>query len=191
MIRPFLLCLVVAFLAKGLPASAGDWPRWGGSSHCNMVSEEKGLPMEFQPGADASRPGVEPLTGANVKWVVNLGVRTHGSPTVAQGKLFIGTATASAGGWLLCLDEKTGKLRWELLAPKLPERRAPHSDNGYGVCSSATVEGNRVYLVNNRTDVLCLDIDGLANGNDGPFQDEAYYLAGADDVAAGPRPKSS
>ena len=44
------------------------------------------------------------------------------------------------------------------------------------------IEGNRVYLVNDRTDVLCLDLEGLANGNDGPFQDEAEYLAAADDV---------
>jgi outer membrane protein assembly factor BamB len=40
------------------------------------------------------------------------------------------------------------------------------------------VEGNRVYLVTNRCEVICLDIDGMANGNDGPFKDEAQYTAG-------------
>jgi outer membrane protein assembly factor BamB len=38
------------------------------------------------------------------------------------------------------------------------------------------VEGDRVYLVTSRCEVLCLDINGMANGNDGPFKDEANYV---------------
>jgi hypothetical protein len=34
------------------------------------------------------------------------------------------------------------------------------------------VDGNRVYVVGNRGEILCLDRDGQANGNDGPFLDE-------------------
>ena len=97
----------------------------------------------------------------------------------------------SAGGQVMCLDERTGKLLWDLAMPRLPEQRAPHSDNGYGVCSSSTIEGNRVYVVSDRTDVLCLDIEGLANGNDGPFHDEAAYRRRSDDVKAVRGPKSS
>ena len=40
-----------------------------------------------------------------------------------------------------------------------------------------TVEGDRVYLVNNRGDVMCLDARGMANGNDGPFRDEGAHMA--------------
>ncbi|MCY0464251.1 hypothetical protein OVW20_29130, partial [Klebsiella pneumoniae] len=40
------------------------------------------------------------------------------------------------------------------------------------------VEGNRVWIVTNRCEVMCLDVNGLANGNDGPATDEAQYLAG-------------
>ena len=47
-----------------------------------------------------------------------------------------------------------------------------------GICSSPTVEAKRVYVVSNRCEVLCLDAEGLGNGNDGPFQDEAKYMAG-------------
>jgi outer membrane protein assembly factor BamB len=40
-----------------------------------------------------------------------------------------------------------------------------------------TVEGNRVYLVSNRAEVLCLDPEGMADGNAGPFKDEARHHA--------------
>jgi outer membrane protein assembly factor BamB len=38
------------------------------------------------------------------------------------------------------------------------------------------VEGDRVYVVTSRCELLCLDINGMANGNDGPYKDEAKYV---------------
>ena len=52
-----------------------------------------------------------------------------------------------------------------------------------GICSSPTVEGDRVYLVTNRCEVMCLDVNGMADGNDGPFTDEGQYMAGPDKPA--------
>src|SRR5439155_1445848 len=49
---------------------------------------------------------------------------------------------------------------------------------GLGLLSSPCVEGNRVYLVTSRCEVICLDTEGMANGNDGPFTDEAQYVVG-------------
>jgi outer membrane protein assembly factor BamB len=50
------------------------------------------------------------------------------------------------------------------------------------------VEAGRVYVVTNRCEVLCLDINGQANGNDG-VQDEAQYFAGPGrpPIAVGPK----
>ncbi|MBM3457818.1 MAG: pyrrolo-quinoline quinone, partial [Armatimonadetes bacterium] len=48
-----------------------------------------------------------------------------------------------------------------------------------GICSSPTVEGDKVWLVSNRCEVLCLDTNGMANGNQGPFMDEAKYMTAA------------
>ena len=47
-----------------------------------------------------------------------------------------------------------------------------------GICSSPTVDGDRVYVVTNRCEVVCLDVHGMANGNDGPFRDEGHFTAG-------------
>ncbi|MCX6909456.1 MAG: hypothetical protein NTY01_15635, partial [Verrucomicrobia bacterium] len=62
------------------PAWATDQPQWGQRYTRNMVSEEKGLPDNF-----------DPKTGLNIKWSVALGTSTHATPVVARGKVLIGT----------------------------------------------------------------------------------------------------
>ena len=46
-----------------------------------------------------------------------------------------------------------------------------------GICNSVTVEGKRAYVVSSRGEVLCLDVEGQANGNDGPFTRETQYMS--------------
>jgi outer membrane protein assembly factor BamB len=48
-----------------------------------------------------------------------------------------------------------------------------------GMCSPPTVEGDRVYVVTNRFEVVCLDLAGQANGNNGPYQDEGEHMVPA------------
>ena len=151
-----------------------------------MVSEEKGLPDSFE--VRKFRSGTEeidPATTRNVRWVAKLGSQAYGNPVVSGGKVFIGTNNESPRdpnvkgdrGILLCLDEKTGKLLWQLAVPKLGTGKI--SDWEFlGICSSPAVEGNRLYVVTNRCEVLCLDANGLADGNQGPFMEEAQYKAG-------------
>jgi outer membrane protein assembly factor BamB len=75
----------------------------------------------------------------------------------------------------MCFDEHDGKLLWQLVVPKREED--PYHDwPKTGIASPVTVEGDRLYLVDNRGVVLCLDARGLANGNDGPFREEGAYM---------------
>jgi outer membrane protein assembly factor BamB len=178
MIRFGRLILGIALL---LPVAlrAADQPQWGQAFTRNMVSGETGLIEDF-----------DPATGRNVKWVVSLGSETWATPVAAQGRVFIGTNNESPRdprhkgdrGVLLCLDEKDGSLRWQLVVPKLgPDIYLywPRS----GLVAPATVEGNRVYVVSNRNEVLCLDIEGQSNGNDGPYQDEGRHMVPKDQPA--------
>ena len=186
-----LLCVGVScVLGWAAGARGDDWPQWGGSDERNMVSRARGLSDRFDPGAkkpDGS--GVDPATTKNVKWTARLGSHTYGNPTVLGGKVFLGTNDASLndprglksqGGVVLCLEEATGKPLWQLVVPKMkPPQPSFNFDHlNLGVCSSPTLEGDRVYLVTNRCEVLCLDVNGMANGNDGPFKDEGQYMAG-------------
>ena len=174
LVDSLLVCLMVA------PLHAGDWPQWGGTPHRNMASEEKRLPSRFDPGKKRrTYLGYEPDTGKNIRWIARLGSENYSSPTIAGGRVYIGTNDediddprfeATRGGVLLCLDEQTGKLRWRLVVPRLEIDRTKVSedfdDMNLGICSTAMVDGNRVYLVSNRCEVLCLDVDGLQDGND-------------------------
>src|SRR6185503_2230462 len=148
-----------------------------------MYSPEKGLPAKFDPGKFKS--GTEEIdlkTTKNVKWVAKLGSQSYGNTTVAGGKVFVGTNNDSPRdpkhqgdrSILMVFDEKTGELLWQLVVPKLLAGKVNDWEN-LGLLSSPTVEGDRVYLVTSRCEVMCLDVNGMANGNQG-FQDEAKYV---------------
>jgi outer membrane protein assembly factor BamB len=174
-----------------LGATAADWPQWGGRDDRNQVSEETGLPDSFVPGAKRSDgSGIDMATTRNVKWVVRIGSAAYGNPTVAGGRVFLGTddLTVTAdprfrrtkGGLVKCLDEATGKLLWQLVVPErtgLPGN-VLFTSQYLGVCSSPTVEGDRVYVVTCDDGVACLDVHGQVGGNRGPFLDEGQYMAG-------------
>jgi outer membrane protein assembly factor BamB len=170
---------VVAFIAigAGLPGergSANDWPEFGGSPCKNMVSDEKNLPAWFEPGKKSTARGeIIMTTASNVVWGVRTSANTYSTPTVAGGKIFIGGGEP-ARGFLKCLDARNGRVLWQYVAPfrQFPDelekskkfmlgRITPF----LGVCATATVDGDRLYFVNHRCEVMCLD----ANGSNRPF----------------------
>ena len=171
--RGSILHALLCSLALAATAAAADQPQWGQRHSRNMVSEETGLPDTF-----------DPATGRNIKWVARLGNETHGTPVVAGGRVLVGTNNdvprdprhQGDRGVLMCFDEKDGQFLWQLIVPKIGGDVFQDWPSG-GLCSPPTVEGDRVYVLSNRADVLCLDLKGQANGNDGPFQDEGKLMA--------------
>ncbi|MBN1844220.1 MAG: PQQ-binding-like beta-propeller repeat protein [Sedimentisphaerales bacterium] len=172
--------------------SADDWPQWGGSNDRNMVSDQTDLPARFAPGRKRSSggSGIDPATTENVRWTRRIGTFVYGNPSVAGGRVFVGTdlKTLAAdqrfryrkGGLVKCLDEQTGRLLWQLPIPErthLP-KGAHYGYQHLGVLSSPTVDGERVYVISPADEVLCLDVNGLKDGNDGAFRAEAQYLPG-------------
>lgn len=192
---PRRLSLALLVLAP-LTVSAADWPQWGGTNQRNMVNlEAKNVPDGFDPGKKL--PGsevIDPATTKNVRWVAKLGSQTYGNPVVANGRVYIGTNNESPRdpkhqgdrGILMCLDEKTGELIWELVVPKLAAGKV-NDWEFLGITASPLVEGDKIYIVTNRCEVLCLDAKGLSDGNQG-YQDEAKYMAdvGKPPVEPGP-----
>lgn len=149
------------------PAGNRDWPQWGGSSHRNNVAEGYGIPVDWN---------IE--TGKNIKWSVPLGSQTYGNPVVANGKVFVGTNNGHAYlphyssyidlGVLLCFRESDGKFLWQYSSQKLATGRV-HDWPLQGICSAPCVEGDRLWFVTNRGEVVCLDTEGFRDGeDDGP-----------------------
>jgi len=148
-----------------------------------MVSSETGLPSDFAPGRRDSRTGLMNVaTAKNVRWVAPLGPAVYGTPVVAEGRVLVGSNGSQSDreqlqgdrAVLSCLDENNGELLWELVVPKMLEMKFADWYN-VGMTSVPVVENSKVYLISNRAEVLCLDLAGMNNGNDGAYQDEARH----------------
>jgi len=186
--NPFHVVGLIGAMALALhggatPAGAEDWPQWGGNDPGrNMVSTEKNLPDTFN-----ARSSIE-----NVRWMATLGNYISGNPTIANGHVYVGTDDAALdedprfkrthGGMVQCLDEQTGRVLWRLPIPVRPRTRLPqnahYGEQRMGCCSSPAVSGDRVYVMNGACEIMCLSANGLADGNKGPYKDEATYTAG-------------
>jgi len=166
-----LLCLAAA-ASRPLSASdpgTGDWPMWGGTPDRNMVSNMKGLPVDW-----------DVKTKKNIKWVADLGSQSYGNPVVAGGMVFVGTNNERLRdpkqpgdrGVLMAFRASDGEFLWQQTHTKLESGRA--NDWPFqGIASSPLVEGDRLYYVSNRGVVHCLDIQGFRDKeNDGPVTDE-------------------
>lgn len=166
--------LFFAMIFVPLCLFAADSPQWGNGYTHNNVSCETDLPTEF----DVSQ---------KVRFAVPIGKTNYAPPIIANGRILIGTNDASAycpvltgdRGVLLCFDEKTGEFLWKLALPKYTEKRFFDYPNT-GIISPPTVLENRAYLVSNRGEILCLDLNGLKDGNNGPFQNEAKLMSDPD-----------
>lgn len=168
---PSAVCLLPAALpsASASDPGGGDWPMWGGTPDRNMISNMKGLPISW-----------DVKTKKNVKWVAALGSQSYGNPIVAGGQVYVGTNNEGVRdpkvpgdkGILMAFREADGEFLWQAVSDKLTSGRV--NDWPYqGVCSSPLVEGNRVYYVTNRAELVALDAKGFRDGkNDGPFVDE-------------------
>jgi outer membrane protein assembly factor BamB len=154
----------------------------GGSPQRNLVNLiDKKIPAEW-----------DVKSRKNIKWIREIGSECYGGPVVAGGKIFIGTNNEVPRnprdlakprrqgdglipidkGVLLCLREVDGRFLWQAVHDKLLAGRV----NDWplqGVASTPVVEGDRLYYVSNRCELLCLDTEGFANGNQG-VQDEQY-----------------
>ena len=163
--------------------ASSDWTQWGGSSNRNMVSSATNIPSTFNPGKwDDDKEEFTAEGREGVLWVFKLGSQTYGNATVANGQIYVGTNNEvprnknikGDRGIVMAIDEKTGKFLWQLSVPKMGSGKV--NDWEYlGICSSPTIDGDQVYVMTNRCEILCFDAKGLANGNQG-FQDEEKYI---------------
>ncbi|MFM7152365.1 MAG: PQQ-binding-like beta-propeller repeat protein, partial [Gemmataceae bacterium] len=146
--------------APNATTSKNDLPLFGGTVSRNLVNlVAKGITDDF-----AVKPkGKE----KNLKWVAALGTKAYGGPIIAGGRVFVGTnnerprdpGIKGDKGVLMCFRESDGKFLWQIVHDKLENGE----DNDFpreGVASSPCVDGDRVYYVSNRCELVCADVAG-------------------------------
>jgi outer membrane protein assembly factor BamB len=160
-----------ADITKGDIAHA--WPLFGGTVQRNMVNTvDRNAPTEWN---------VEKGQEKNVKWSAALGSKAYGGPVVADGKVFVGTNNDAPRnpkitgdkGIIMCFRESDGKFLWQAVHDKLASGLVNDWPRE-GICSTPIVEGNRVYYVSNRCEVVCADTNGFLDGKNDGAQDEQY-----------------
>jgi len=165
-----LLALLAASAVTLAPAARAAVERgmFGNTFSRNMVSDEKGLPADW-----------DVKTGRNVSWWADVGSQAYAGPVVAGGKVFVGTnndglrnpALPGDRGVVMAFAEATGEFLWQKTHEKLTSGRVNDWPQ-QGICSTPFVEGKRLYYTSNRATIVCLDTEGLKDGNDGPLTDE-------------------
>lgn len=171
---------------------AADWPQWGGTPARNNASPAKGLPVQWDVGrTEAKTNRWLGSPDKQILWAAHLGSESYATPVVAGDKVYC--AADNAGyiarypanvdlGCLVAFSRADGRFLWQLSREKLAAGRNVDWPR-QGICSTPVVEGNRLWIVTNRSEVMCLDTEGLRDGkNDGPVTDEPSTDPGDADV---------
>jgi outer membrane protein assembly factor BamB len=129
------LITIVLFLSS-LPLAASDWPQWRGPNR-DDCSTEKGLLKQW------------PAEGPPLAWkATGLGAG-HGGVSVARGRVFA-MGDKDGAAMLFALEEAQGKTAWSAKIGE-PGGGPP------GPRSTPTVEGDRVYVLGQMGDLVCLE----------------------------------
>ena len=186
------VALVAAAAAAQKPSTGID-SQWAGSSARNNVVDAQNIPAEWEVGRFDFRTDRWLGEGTkNIKWVAKLGSESYGSPVVAGGKIYCATNNGNGYldrypkdvdlGCLLAFSASDGSFLWQHSSEKLKEGDAVDFAQ-QGICCSPMIEGDRLWVVTNRAEVLCLDTEGFSDGeNDGPVTDEPSEAVGESDV---------
>jgi outer membrane protein assembly factor BamB len=170
----------------------GDVTMWGMTSYRNNVPEvsnSKAIPIDWDIG------GFDRKTGdwfkeksQNIKWVAAVGSQTYGNPVVAGGKVFVGTNNGTGYlkrfpaeidlGCMLCFSEADGSFLWQHSSEKLATGRV-HDWPLQGICCAPYVEGDRMWFVSSRGNVVCCDTEGFYDGEDDGEKIEWARLLGS------------
>ena len=118
---------------------------------CSMgmtASTDSALPKIFQPD--------------QLQWEISLGFQQYTVPQMDRGRMFLGindgylkhpAVRKSGGGVLICVDQATGRMIWQLPIPRFMDGvKAPYHFNKWrcGVCSRPAIEGDRLYITGPR-----------------------------------------
>jgi len=139
---PLLTLSLTIFLAPALSGAADDWPQWRGPDRSD-ISRESGLLKEW------------PTGGPRRIWLYKNAGNGYSGPAVVNGKLFT-LAARDSGEILIALNADTGEELWTAaLGPVL------QVDHGGGPRGTPTVDGNRIYALGGKGNLVCV---GAADG---------------------------
>ena len=135
-----------------------------------MASPEAGLPDTFHLGefdwsSRRDRPG---KARPDVKWIAKLGSQSYGNPTVANGRVYVGTNNDSPRdprftgdrSAIYCLDEKTRRAHLAAQHPQARHRQGLRLGVPRDLLLALRRRRSRLRRSPTAARSLCLDVDG-------------------------------
>lgn len=184
MILRFACVTLFAVLVGSAAAGEGDWPQWRGPQ-ANGVAPAGDPPLTWGEGKNVRWKIKIPGRGTStpIVWDDSIFIQT----AVPMGQKADGAAPAAAaeptrdrgnrdgggrGGFgasppptepykfvLMCIDRKTGKLKWEKVAREVVPHEGHHRDHGFASYSPIT-DGKHVYAYFGSRGLHCYDMEG-------------------------------
>lgn len=119
------------------PVAAGDWPQWRGPDR-DDISRETGLLKQWPEG------------GPKLLWTSNKAGLGYSGFSTSGGTLFTMGANENSEEELIALDAATGTEKWRTMVG------ARYANKwGDGPRSTPTVDGDRVYALGGKGDLIC------------------------------------
>src|SRR4051812_31132722 len=126
-------------------ARADDWPQWQGPDR-NAVSKETGLLKQW------------PKDGPPLAWRIDGIGRGMGGIAVSQGRIYTTGDDSNLTAWLYALNEADGKPLWKAEIGRGGNRG--NMINLFGPRATATIDGDRIYILSQSGDLVCFTTDG-------------------------------
>jgi outer membrane protein assembly factor BamB len=136
-----LLSLAGAVICSVAAMSAADWPQWQGPDRTG-ISKETGLLKQW------------PSNGPAVVWSAGGLGSGYGSMAVAGERVFV-QGTRNGNSIVAALNRADGKEVWSKALG-----RAGEDSRGSGPRGTPTVDGDRVYVLSENGDLICVKTDG-------------------------------
>jgi outer membrane protein assembly factor BamB len=156
-------CSVAGDGAPAANSAAAVAAMFGGSPGRNMVNlTDHNIPTDWSVAEGKQQ---------NVKWSAKLGDKAYGGPVVSGGKVFVATNNKSPRdptlkgdkGVVMCFRAADGKFLWQAVHDSLADDIVKDA-KPEGIASTPAVEGDRLYYVSNRGELVCADVEGTPDG---------------------------
>jgi outer membrane protein assembly factor BamB len=146
-LRTWLVALstLTLYVSLAPAARADDWPRWQGPDR-NATSRETGLLKEW------------PKEGPPLAWKANGIGKGMGGIAVSKGRIYTTGDDDDITAWLYALNESDGKPAWK--AKIGPGGNPGNMMKPFGPRSTATIDGDRLYILSQQGDLVCFTTDG-------------------------------
>ena len=110
-----------------------------------------------------AQPPVEKLASSSFTWALE-SVGDVDSVTTSDDLALIGSRSKDfESAEVHCVETSSGRIRWTIAFPRLEKSWLDNRSSG--IRSNITVERDRVVFLSNRSEIVCLDLNGLSDGN--------------------------